>query len=660
MNRAGSATDAEEIRLQLERILTSKVFVSAQRSQAFLRYAVEKSIAGLTPKEYEIAVDIFERSGDYDPAVDSTVRVEASRLRNRLREYYATFGKHDPILIEIPKGGYSAVCTHTGQGLDENSTDSPALPQGHATGTRTSPIAQRNGSDAALRSRTAPATAPKDASSETPQIRRRTALFWGSLLAALFLAAAFSAWTLMRWQRAHAPVASLAVLPLQNFSGDPSQDYFADGITDELITMLAKNSTLRITSRTSVMQYKGAHRPIQEIARALNVDAILEGSISRSGNQVHMTLQLIRADTDTHLWAESYDRDAANVASLPDDAARAIAVRLNSSRHPLAAARPINPVAHDDYLRGHYDWVVGRNEEAGKYFEQAVQIQPDYALGWTGLADYYALGAIDGKLDPLQALPQAEAAARKAVELDDDLARAHAVLGGMIFFNRGDGTQALKELSRAAELDPQDNESFHLHAKVLCALGRYDEAVAVQKQSTAINPFEHPGAMAEIYDCTREFDAAIRDGEMRLKDFPEAPDILEFLAVGYHWKGRDKDSVDMLARQFAAERDFSSAAAVRHAFETGGYAAVVRFQLAALEKKARSERVSTFALARLHGMLGEHDKTLQLLEQGVRERDPQLRILIQADPAFDFLHADSRYRALVLSMGLPPAWVPHP
>ena len=408
----------------------------------------------------------------------------------------------------------------------------------------------------------------------------------------------------------HAAIASLAVLPLDNLSGDPNEEYFADGMTDELTTMLAKDSTLRIVSRTSAMQFKDAHRSLPEIARALNVDAILEGSISRSSHQVHMTLQLIRGDTDSHLWAESYDRDTNDVAALPDNAARAIAARLNSAAPPHANDRYIKPEAHDAYLRGHYSWVVGRNEDARRYYQQSVDIQPDYALGWTGLADYYAMGALRGDVDPLQALPQAEAAARKAVELDDSLPRAHADFGGMLFFNRGDGVQALNELTRATELDGQDSEDFHLHARVLCALGRYDEAIAVQKQSTAINPFEHPGAMAEIYRCTRQFDAAISDGEMRLKDFPVAADILKQLADGYHWKGMDKEAVAMLARQLSAEGDFPLAAAVRRAFETGGYAAVVRCQLAAVEKRARAARVS---LSKLQTCTGGSVSTMKPL-----------------------------------------------
>jgi TolB-like protein/DNA-binding winged helix-turn-helix (wHTH) protein len=454
----------------------------------------------------------------------------------------------------------------------------------------------------------------------------------------------------------HTAITSLAVLPLDNLSGDPNQEYFANGMTDELTTMLARDSTLRIISRTSAMQFKKAHRSLPEIARALNVDAVLEGSISRSSNQIHMTLQLVRGNTDSHLWAESYDRDTNDVAELPDVASRAIAARLNSSMPPHANAPYIKPEAHDAYLRGHYSWGVGRNEEAGRYYQQAVDIQPDYALGWTGLADYYAQGAILGELDPRQALPQAETAARKAVELDDSLPRAHATLGGMIFFNRGDDVRALKELTRATELDPHDSENFHLRARVLCALGRYDEAIAVQKQSTAINPFEYRGAMAAVYMWTRQFDAAIRDGEMRLKDFPADRHVLKILANSYHWRSREKEAVDMLARQISAEGDLPLAAAVRRTFETGGYAAVVRCQLAAVEKRARSGRVSTFELADLHGRLSEHDKTLALLERGVNERDPLLLLLIQSDPAFDFLHADPYYRSLIQQMRLPPMY----
>lgn len=209
-------------------------------------------------------------------------------------------------------------------------------------------------------------------------------------------------------------IQSVAVLPLANYSGDSDQEYLADGMTDELVTMLAKDSTLRVVSRTSTMQYKGTARPLPEIARALHVDGILEGSVSRSNQQVHINLQLIRADTDTHLWAESYDRDVDDLAALPEEAASTIAARLKSASPVHSAARYVAPEAHDAYLRGRYFWSVGRNEEAGQNFERAVGLQPDFTLGWAGVSKYYAAGAFKGDLDPLKAMPKAIAAGRKA------------------------------------------------------------------------------------------------------------------------------------------------------------------------------------------------------------------------------------------------------
>lgn len=450
-------------------------------------------------------------------------------------------------------------------------------------------------------------------------------------------------------------IASIAVLPLVNLSGDTNQNYFADGMTDELITMLAKNSTLRVTSRTSVMRYKGSDKSLPEIARALNVDGVLEGSIERTGDRVHMTLQLIRADTDTHLWAESYDRNNDDVAALPADAAQDIAKRLHITAATAAVARYVNPAAHDDYLRGHYLWMMGRNQDAGTYFQQAVQIQPDYAPGWAGLSEYYSVRALVGDLDPRQALPLAEDAGRKAVELDTTLPQAHTVYGAAIFFNRLDWSQALVEVTRATELNAQYSEAYHLHAKILCALGRNAEAIAVQKLSTAANPFAHPGAMAEIYLCVRDYDSSTADARLRLKDFPESADVLQDLAESYHWKHMDKEATEMRARELTAEGEAPLGSAVRAAFQSGGYTAVVRCQLTDLEKKARTRRITTFHFARLHALLGERDKTLALLDQSARERDPLLLFMIQPDPAFDFLHTDPRYDTLVQRIGLTPS-----
>jgi len=190
------------------------------------------------------------------------------------------------------------------------------------------------------------------------------------------------------------PITSIAVLPLDNLSGDPSQNYLADGMTDELTTMLAKDSSLRVISRTSVMQYKGAHRPLPEIARQLGVDGILEGSLARTGDNLHMTVQLIHAPTDTHLWAESYDRNPEDTVTLPQDAARSIAAVTHSAVASAAATKFINPVAHDAYLRGNFLWFSGDQAGATPYFLKATQIQPDYAAAWAGLSSSYGAGAV--------------------------------------------------------------------------------------------------------------------------------------------------------------------------------------------------------------------------------------------------------------------------
>jgi TolB-like protein len=182
------------------------------------------------------------------------------------------------------------------------------------------------------------------------------------------------------------PIHSIAVLPLANLSGDPSQDYYADGMTDELITALAENRSLRVVSRTSAMQYKGVSRSLREIAQALGVDGILEGSVNRSGNRVHVNLQLIYAPTDTRIWAKGYDRDLSGAVSVPQEISRVIASEAKVASAPARPQRYVNPEAHDAYLRGHYLWIAGNNRESQKYFEQAIQLQPDYAAAWAGIA----------------------------------------------------------------------------------------------------------------------------------------------------------------------------------------------------------------------------------------------------------------------------------
>jgi TolB-like protein/DNA-binding winged helix-turn-helix (wHTH) protein len=489
---------------------------------------------------------------------------------------------------------------------------------------------------------------------ETPASSKSSRLLLWAASAVLLIAAIFSAWAIRRSKIPDQTIHSIAILPLDNLSGDPAQDYFADGMTDELTTMLAKNSTLNVTSRTSVMQYKAARRPLPEIARALGVDAILEGSVARSGDKVHMTIQLIQANTDSHLWAESYDRDAKDLVPLPSEAAISIANRLNAAVPHPPTVRYVSPEAHDAYLRGRYIWYAGSNEEAGSYFRKATELQPDYALGWAGLAEYYGAGLVGGELAPATTLPLLKNASAKAVELDDSLPDGHLCMAAAIFIADWNWDRAEQEMRRALELDPKFAEGHHFHSKMLAALNRYPEAIAEQKIAMEIDPFSRPYGMAHTYGMTRQCDAAIDDAKQRLKT-RESGELHWVLAEGYRCKRMRNEYVLEVGKALSKWGATDLAANSSKVFAQGGYSAVLRLWIRDLEKNAGQSYISPMRLATYYGELGDREKTLHLLEQAYQEHSTQL-LWLQTDTAFDFLHSDDRYRAIVKAIGLPPAY----
>jgi TolB-like protein/DNA-binding winged helix-turn-helix (wHTH) protein len=440
-------------------------------------------------------------------------------------------------------------------------------------------------------------------------------------------------------------ISSLAVLPLENLSGDSSQDYFADGMTDELITMLAKDSSLRIVSRTSVMQYRGARRPLPEIARALHADAILEGSVSRSGDQVHMNLQLIRADTDSHLWADSYQRDAKDVA-LPDEAAKAIANQLHRAVPAVKANRYVSPAAHDAYLHGIYVWFGDHMEESGAWFQKAIDLQPDYALAWAGLADYYGEGIVVNALDPRTSIAPEEQAAERALALDPNLPQAHQAMGAMFLIDRWDWADADRETLRAISLSPQDGDLYYLRACVLQAVNREAEAIDLGKKAMEIDPFSRPYALASLYEYTRQFDATLAEIRLRLEANPNNPDLIGLEMEIQRRMGNYKEAVDIWAKWHILMGDPKSAVDLRRAYNRGGARGFVRWQLGRRLIQAKSHYVSPVELASYYAQLGDKERTLALLEEGYRQRATDT-LWIQGDPAYDFLDSDPRFRSIV-------------
>jgi TolB-like protein/DNA-binding winged helix-turn-helix (wHTH) protein len=445
---------------------------------------------------------------------------------------------------------------------------------------------------------------------------------------------------------------SIAVLPLANLSGDASQDYYAEGMTVELITALAENRSLRVVSRTSTMQYKGASRPLPQVAQALGVDGILEGSVIRSADHVHMSLQLIYAPSDTHVWAQSYDSDLNGASSLPQELAQTIARAAGVRAAPAKAQRHINPEAHDDYLLGRYFWFRGNNERSGEYFEKAVHLQPDYALAWDGIADWYAVRA-GGDMPPQEATDKAEAAARKAVELDDSLPEAHNTLALLCLFSAWDWPRAEAESMRTLELEPGFANGHHVRSYVLLVTNRDSEALQEEKRANEIDPFEKPWSLGRLYILLRQYDAAIDDLRLREDADPNEPGMPIYLSKAYWLKGMWKESEQELEKAVRLSGDAALAKAQRQAFERGGEKAVEQLRVDDIRARARKHYVSPYDIAERYSYLGDKEQTMNFLEAAYRERAPWL-VMLQREPLFDFLHSEPRYRELVGRIGLAP------
>ena len=443
---------------------------------------------------------------------------------------------------------------------------------------------------------------------------------------------------------------SVAVLPLSNLSGDSSQEYFADGMTDELITALAKNRSLRVVSRTSAMQYKGVKRPLPDIARELNVDGILEGSIERTPNSVHMTVQLIYAPTDSHVWAESYDRDLNHAYSLPEDLARTIAKEVKAATSPAPPQRYINPEAHDAYLHGRYFWFTFNVPNTLPYFEKAIQLQPDYAAAWSGLADTYAIDGMQNHL-PSEVSEKCHAAALKALELDPSLPEAHNSLAAWYLFYAWDPARAEVEARRAVELDPNYAEGHHVFSYILEVQQRYPEAEVEARRSTELDPFAHAWELGVFYTNIRHYDAALKELTMRRVAIPNDSDIAMNLAKLYWLKGMYKESQSEYERGLDLQHDSATKAAAHQAWVTGGEPAVERWGAINIKALARSQYVDGEFIATIVAFTGDKEDTMKSLEASYRAHDPDL-IFIQNEPLFDFLHSDPRYQALVKQIGL--------
>jgi TolB-like protein/DNA-binding winged helix-turn-helix (wHTH) protein/Tfp pilus assembly protein PilF len=452
-------------------------------------------------------------------------------------------------------------------------------------------------------------------------------------------------------------IESLAVLPLANLSGDPEQEYFADGMTDELITSLGKIGALRVISRTTVMHFKGAKKTLPEIARELNVDAVIEGSVLRSGDRVRISAQLIHAATDQHLWAETYDRDLRDILALQSDVARAIAGEIKSKLTPaeqarLAKVRPVNPEAYELYLRGRYFWNKRAEETVKKsldYFEQAIRRDPGSALAYAGLADSYIILGSYEYLPPKEAYPKAKAAAQRALEIDRTLAEAHASLGRFGIEYDWDWSASEEEYKRAIELNPNYATAHHWYADYLAWVGRHNESLVEIERARQLDPLSLiiNTVVAISLSYARRYDEAIEQFHRTLEIDSNFAVAHLYLADAYaqtsHFPEAIAEAQKAVSLSGAAPVFVADLARVYAV--AGNRAAANRL----LKDVLRRSYVPKYHVAMVHIALGKHQEALDWLDKAAEDRSPQL-VLLKVDPGLDPLRSDPRFQDLLRRM----------
>jgi tetratricopeptide (TPR) repeat protein len=433
-------------------------------------------------------------------------------------------------------------------------------------------------------------------------------------------------------------------------------------MTEALITNLSKIRALKVISKTSAMRYKGSDMPLPEIARELNVDAVVEGSVLRAGSQVRITAQLIHAATDQHLWAENYQRDLRDILALQSEVARAIAREIEvavtaEETGRLAGARPIDPEVYELYLRGRYlcgKWTWEEMNRGIQYLQQALDIDPGYAPAHAELASCYADACFFEYLPPLEVYPKAKAAATRAVEIDDRLAEAHTSIGSVNYQLEWSFLEAEQAFKRAIELNPNDSRTLVYYAWMLGETGRFEEAMVPARRSQELDPLSVSAnvAVAEIFYLSRNYDEAIKEYSKNLDLSPNDPGVYYFLAWPYEQKGMFEKAIALLERAVRlSEGAPVHVAALGHAYAVAGQRGEALKLLDQLQDPAAPMPASPFHIALVHVGLGDSDSAFQWLEKAYQERALQL-IYLKVGPKFDRLRADPRFTDLLRRLNL--------
>lgn len=500
------------------------------------------------------------------------------------------------------------------------------------------------------------------------RIASRLALILGSLLALLVIALIGVRMRLDRnglgANSQSDQIKSLVVLPFENLSGDKEQQYFTDGMTDELIAHLAKIRSLRVISRTSSMEYKDTHKPLSQIARDLKVDAVVEGTVLRSGDRVRITAELVQVATDRHLWAETYESQLGDVLGLQSRVASAIVNEIRVSLTPeeqkrLSSSRSVSSESYENYLKGRYYWNKRSQEGLTKaidYFQLAIEKDPNYALAYAGLADCYSIigSAIVGTVPSQEVAPKAKAAAMKALQLDDTLAEAQTSLATVRFNYDWDWAGAADGFRRSIELNPSYATAYQRYSLYLMAMGRTTESLAQMTRARELEPLSISMNFSlgwRLY-MARKYDEAIEQLQNTLDMDPNFALPRMVLGQAYEQKNAYPKAVAELQQAVAISRDSPQVvSALGHTYGASGNRSEAEKALAHLMEQAKKEYVSPFYVALVYAGMGENDKAIDWLEKAYSDRSNAI-VFSKVDPQLDPLRSHPRFQSLLQRLAL--------
>ncbi len=587
---------------------------------------------------------------DFDHSLHNAI----ARLREALGE-----DANNPRFIEtLPRRGYRFIGAVESVAALAGQTGTPVPPVLQAGGRRLSPDTIGAPATGAV----APEAEVVAAEAAKPRPRYGLLAFIG--LAALSVAILGLNIDGVRERLFGNPVApriqSIAVLPLENLSKDPEQEYFADGMTDALIANLAQISALRVISRTSMMRYKGTKKSLPEIARELNVDAVVEGTVQRSGDRVRIIAQLLYAPTDRHLWAQSYERDVRDVLGLQEELALAISqeirVKLKPQEQARLAGHSADPEAYEAFLKGQYYFVRLTPEalnQAISYYQEAIAKDPRYAAAYAGLAFAYA--NLGGRLlPPHEVWPKARTAALRALDLDPDSAQARQLLALMKWHYEYDWSGAESDYRRALELSPGDPVVHGSHAHYLAARGRFAESQREINRALQLDPLSVIGRCAEgrLLYYARQYDQAIKSARAGLEMDPNYVGPCLWLGLTYEAKGMLVQAVAELQRVIkASPNETLPLAALARAYGLMGRKEEAREVIQQLSELAKKRYVSAYDIAVAYTGLGDKDQIFSWLEKDYAARGGLL-VYLNVEPVFDLIRSDPRFQDLIRRIGL--------